>query len=118
MAPRTTRPRPPSAENHRLQLEELQALVKQAAIDAAEARAQQQIIGPKIMEMHGALMMPQPGHDKCLLDRMAAVTISVETGDRSMRAIVRTAQLLVAVGALVSAFYAAVKWGGGTPPNH
>lgn len=118
-------PRPPrtnaitkaEAAELRALLGELRALVEQAASDASAARTQQQDIGPKILDLHGALMIPQPGHDRSLLERTAAVVIRVETGDRTLRAVVRTAQLLVAIGTIFAAVVAALKWGGGHPPT-
>lgn len=60
-----------------------------------------------VKELHAALMEPQPGHDKSLLDRMAFVTIQIESGDRVAHWVLRIGGLVAAIGAL----YGAMKWG-------
>jgi hypothetical protein len=43
---------------------------------------------------------------------MAAVTISIESGDRSLKTVVKFAQIVGAIGVIVGGFYAAVRFGG------
>ena len=57
-----------------------------------------------VADMHRALMVAQPGHTKSLVDRMAEVTIRVETGDRVMSLTIRVAAFLAAVGAIAAFF--------------
>lgn len=64
-----------------------------------------------VAEMHNALMQPQPGHTASLLERMAQVTIAAETGKAAGERVIWWAKVFAAVGAIVSGFYAAVKFG-------
>lgn len=54
----------------------------------------------KVSDIHKALMLPSPGQSKSLLDRMATVTISVESGGRVAGMTVKLAGLLAAIGAV------------------
>lgn len=64
-----------------------------------------------VAHMHGALMEPQPGHDgRSLVERMAEVTIDIESGKRTAENMVTLAKWFTAIGALV-AFIASLKLG-------
>jgi hypothetical protein len=54
-----------------------------------------------VKELHDALMLPQPGQKRSLLERMAAVTIGVETGTRTARATVLLLGFLAMIGVSV-----------------
>ena len=58
-----------------------------------------------VKDLHSALLVPQPGHEKSLLNRMATVTIAIESGDNAGKVIVRVAQIIVAIGTVVSAVW-------------
>jgi hypothetical protein len=47
------------------------------------------------------LLVPQPGHDKSLLDRAAAVTMDIENGKRGARFVVAVLGFLAAIGITV-----------------
>lgn len=64
-----------------------------------------------LRDLHDALMKPQPGHSRPLLERMASVTIAAETGKAAGERVIWWAKVFAAVGAIVSGFYAAVKFG-------
>ena len=54
----------------------------------------------KIDALYEALMVPQPGQDKSLLNRMASVTIAIEGGQGVGRIFVWIAGVLAAIGAV------------------
>jgi hypothetical protein len=64
-----------------------------------------------VKQLSEAFLKPQPGHDKSLLDRVAAVTIRVERGEWSVRMLGIGAGLVVALGGAVAVVS---KWGGGS----
>jgi len=70
----------------------------------------------KINAMFDALMVPQPGHEKSLLERMAETTIDIESGQRVGRMIVRTVGVISAISAAIATFYAAIRFGGSLKP--
>ncbi len=88
----------------REEFEELREAVRQLV----EA---QKISSGQVADLHRALVEPQPGHSRSLLDRMAEVTIAIESGDRTMRTLLRLAQFVAAAGAVVGTFWAAVRFG-------
>ena len=51
-----------------------------------------------VKDVHDALMLPSPGQDKSLLERMAAVTIGIESGTRTIRFFLFLVALLAAIG--------------------
>ena len=51
-----------------------------------------------VKELQDALMMTQPGQNRSLLERMAAVTIGVESGTRTARAVMLFLGFLAMVG--------------------
>ncbi len=57
-----------------------------------------------VKDLHDALMVAQPGQEKSLLERMATVTLNVESGARTMRTFgagARTATLILALLAAI-----------------
>jgi hypothetical protein len=65
-----------------------------------------------VHDMHQALMEPQMGHgDKPLLQRMAEVTVEIESGKRTADGVLYAARWLVAVGALIAAMVAFAQFG-------
>ena len=83
-----------------------------AMLKAEEAVALNVKTHKLVSDLHAALMEPQAGYDRSLLDRMAAVTISIESGDRTLKTVVKFAQIVGAIGVIVGGFYAAVRFGG------
>lgn len=68
--------------------------------DADEMRAQTHAM---VAQIHQALMQPQYGHgDKSLLQRMADVTVAIETGDRATESLVKWLKRLAYVGAAIA----------------
>ena len=120
-----TKPPPPRKPPQRVSPAQLAALLAeieklraehsatQAAAQDAQAAAQE--THDKVAAIHKALMVPQPGQTRSLLDRMAAVTISIESGERVGNWIVRGARVIAALGVIVAAFYAIVRFG--HPPD-
>ncbi len=65
-----------------------------------------------ITDMHNALMVPQHGQDgKSLLERMAEVTVEIESGKRTANSMLSVAKWLVGIAAAVATLTAAIKWG-------
>lgn len=55
-----------------------------------------------LAELHQALMVPQYGQgDKSLLERMAEVTVAIESGDRAAESLTKWARRLAFVGGLL-----------------
>lgn len=77
------------------------AAVTRAEFEALEA--QQAETHRLVANLHRQLAEPQPGHTRSLIDRMAEVTIRVETGERTLSFIVRLGAALAALGAIVAA---------------
>lgn len=68
--------------------------------DADTMRAQTHAM---VTEIHRALMQPQYGHgDKSLLQRMADVTVAIESGDRAAETLTKWAKRLAFVGTLIA----------------
>jgi hypothetical protein len=72
-----------------------------------------------VAAMHQALMIPQYGHgDKSLLERMADVTVAIESGDQATESLVKWLKRLAYVGATLAALGAAalkLEFWKGTP---
>ncbi len=72
-----------------------------------------------LAELHQALMVPQYGHgDKSLLERMADVTVAIESGDQATESLVKWLKRLAYVGATLAALGAAalkLEFWKGTP---
>ena len=76
----------------------IDALAVQVANDA-EVRSENHAM---LSSLHAALMVPQPGQDgKGLLERMAEVTVDIESGKRTANSIVVLAKWFAAIGAVV-----------------
>ena len=85
----------------------IDGLAKQVAEDAA-VRSENHAM---LSSLHAALMVPQPGQDgKGLLERMAEVTVDIESGKRTANSIVVLAKWFAAIGAVVGLF-ASIKLG-------
>lgn len=57
-----------------------------------------------LAELHQALMVPQYGHgEKSLLERMADVTVAIESGDRAAESLTKWARRLAFIGAIIAA---------------
>lgn len=89
----------------------LEAAVQEAKAEAAEAKAEaagaKRIAGEThdmVEAIHNKLMNPQPGQKRGLLDRMASVTIDIESGKR-------TGQIIVALVGFAMMIAALLKWG-------
>ena len=74
-------------------LETLERAVAQMQMDQDAMREAVQETHDAVQAMAEALLKPQPGHDRNLLDRIAAVTIKAERGEWTLRL------LLWAIGA-------------------
>ncbi len=59
-----------------------------------------------IEDIHSGLMKPQPGYEDSLLDRVAKVTLSVETGNAFGNRLIWLAKVLGALSIIASAVYA------------
>jgi hypothetical protein len=73
----------------------------------ADIIARQQQMEETILNMEGMLtelyqtmMVPQPGQSHSLLNRMAKVTIDIESGERTSDRAVKMAQKLITLGSL------------------
>ncbi len=65
-----------------------------------------------VSDMHRALMEPQLGQgSKSLVERMAEVTVDIESGKRATDNLIAIAKRLVAVAAFVAAIAAFLKFG-------
>ena len=65
-----------------------------------------------VADMHRALMEPQLGQgDKSLVERMASVTVDIESGKRATDNIIAIARRLVAVAAFIATLAAIMKFG-------
>lgn len=60
-----------------------------------------------VQSLHQALLRPSPGQERSLLDRMAEVTINIESGGQVSGLLIKLAATLAAVGSI----WAAVKHG-------
>jgi orotate phosphoribosyltransferase-like protein len=65
-----------------------------------------------VADMHRALMEPQLGQgSKSLVERMAEVTVDIESGKRTADNVIGIAKSLVAVAAFIAALAAFLKFG-------
>lgn len=56
-----------------------------------------------LAELHQALMVPQYGQgDKSLLERMAEVTVAIESGDRATESLIKWLKRMAFVGAALA----------------
>jgi hypothetical protein len=90
----------------------IKADVAAAARLVADAETMRVQTFKMVHDMHQALMEPQMGHgDKPLLQRMAEVTVEIESGKRSADAVLYAARWLVAVGAIIAGLIAFAQFG-------
>lgn len=62
--------------------------------------------------LHAGLMVPQPGQDgKSLLERMASVTVRIESGERTAVGMLSVAKWLVAIAAAIALAATILGWG-------
>ncbi|MES2667412.1 MAG: hypothetical protein V4712_15040 [Pseudomonadota bacterium] len=102
-----TRPRAPASRPAPLDdLEALRAEVQAASTEAAAARKLAAESNAMIRDLHKALMEPQPGYEHSLLERMATVTIGIESGDRTGRILIKLIGFLGAIASLGGILYA------------
>ena len=64
-----------------------------------------------VKEIYDALMKQQPGQEGSFLDRATNLLINVESGSRMFGFLIGVAKVVIAVGALIAAWFAAVKFG-------
>ena len=65
-----------------------------------------------VAEMYGALMKPQIGHgNKSLVERMAEVTVDIESGKRTADNVLAIAKWLVGIAAALALIAAFTKFG-------
>jgi hypothetical protein len=87
--------------------------VAAAARLVAEAETMRVKTFTMVHDMHKALMEPQLGQgDKPLLQRMAEVTVEIESGKRTADGVLYVARWLVAIGAVIAALMAWANFGG------
>jgi hypothetical protein len=90
----------------------IKADVAAAARLVADAETMRVQTFKMVHDMHQALMEPQIGHgDKPLLQRMAEVTVEIESGKKTADAVLYVARWLVAVAAFVATVAAFLKFG-------
>jgi len=90
----------------------IKADVAAAARLVADAEAMRVKTFRMVQDMHTALMEPQLGQgDKPLLQRMAEVTVEIESGKRSADAILYAARWFVAIGAFFAGLFALIQFG-------
>lgn len=75
-----------------------------AKAEAAEAKRIASETHDMVQEIHTHLMQVQPGQARSLLDRMAAVTIDIESGKRA-------GQIVLGLVGFALAMAAVLKWG-------
>ena len=64
-----------------------------------------------IQALHGALMDPQPGYPDSLLERVAKVTLAVETGNAVGNKFIWLAKLVGALSVIAGALYTFTHFG-------
>ncbi len=64
-----------------------------------------------VKDLHDALMVAQPGQEKSLLERMATVTLNVESGARTMRNFGAGARAVTLILALLAAIGISFRFG-------
>lgn len=89
-----------------LKVQAMEKRVAQADKDRAEMMRM-------LTELHDAMMKPQPGYEKSLLDRMAAVAIASEQGKAAGERVIWWGKVIAAASAILVGVYAAIR---STPP--
>lgn len=99
-----------SRQTHEERLEALEAEMKAMRKDTLEARASAKETHDAVQAIVNALLEPQPGHDKSLLDRIAIFTIRAERGEWMLRFLI----WLIGAGITVLGAWAGFKaWAAG-----
>ena len=80
------------------------------AQQAATAKAAK-ITADMVQEIHDALMKRTPGHDASFLDRATELLLNVESGSRLFNWVLGAGKIVIAIGAIVAAWVALVKFG-------
>lgn len=89
------------------------AELKRQALADAKVRDENHAM---LSALHSGIMVPQPGQDgKSLLERMADVTVQIESGKRTANSVVWLAKWFAAIGAIAGLF-ASVRLGFWTNP--
>lgn len=102
---------PPEIHVTRPEFDAMKAAQAQMALSFAELEASHARTAELVRAVHGALMVPQPGHEKSLLDRFATVTNGVEGGERTLRTVVGTFRLVVVILTFLAAIGITIKFG-------
>lgn len=89
---------------------DIKAAAADARLTAEEAMALSRETHQMVRDLHRALIEPQAGHDKGLLDRMATATIAWEQGGATGDAVIRAAKIIGAVGAIAAGLAAAIHF--------
>ena len=91
-------------------LSTLEAEVAALKKEAAETTAAAKETHDAVQQLCKALLEPQPGHERSLLDRVAQVTIRAERGEWALHVVF----WLIGAGATIAAAWAAFKtWAAG-----
>ena len=104
------------------QKEQMAALLERVgALESEQIAFREQLVAGEQMradthkmvaEMYGALMRPQIGHgEKSLVERMAEVTVDIESGKRTADNVLSIAKWLVAIAGNLAAVAALMKLG-------
>ena len=82
----------------------------QAEADMRAMKATLEQTNAAVMNLHRALLDPQPGHERNLLNRVASATIEFENGKLTTRVLLG----LFGVATAINGFFASMKlWGSG-----
>ena len=90
---------------------EVKKVAAQAALEAAEALALAKKTYDMVADIHRALIDPQVGYDKGLMDRMATVTMAYERGAATGDTLIRWAKILGAISAISAALWTFFHFG-------
>lgn len=96
-------------------LAELEDLVEKHGNTIKTLLDQQADLARMLHAIHAALMEPQPGYKTSLLERVASVTLAVETGTSFGNRIIQVAKLIGALGVIGTALYTLSHFG--EPPK-
>ena len=106
-------------DNARLSVDDLHNRIQNQAAHIADLKKEHadivnsmQEMSQKLDDLYRALMEPQAGQEKSLLDRVGRITVAYESGGIISGMVVRVAGFVIAIGALVATIRAGM---GGTP---
>jgi hypothetical protein len=91
----------PPTQAQRIELLEREIEEMKAAMQAHFAKSQE--THDMVRRLTEKLMIPQPGHDKSLLDRMASVTIDLERGKWGALLLRWVLGTIIAIGGTIAA---------------